>query len=113
MTDLIERELELPASPVEVWQALTDPAWLQDWLADKVELELWPGGDARFEIAGQCAQAGSRRSRHRPPAAAPGAWRSGGPGTTSPPHAWNSRSAKPRPAPDCASSRPARCTSWN
>lgn len=53
MTDLIERELELPASPVEVWQALTDPAWLQDWLADKVELELWPGGDARFEIAGQ------------------------------------------------------------
>jgi uncharacterized protein YndB with AHSA1/START domain len=50
MTDLIERELELPASPAEVWQALTDPAWLSAWLADEVALELWPGGDARFQI---------------------------------------------------------------
>lgn len=49
MTDLIERELELPASPAEVWQALTDPAWLAAWLADEVALELWPGGDARFQ----------------------------------------------------------------
>ncbi len=53
MTDLIEREVEFPASPTEVWQALTDPAWLQAWLADEVELELWPGGDARFAIAGR------------------------------------------------------------
>ena len=30
MTDLIERELELTASPAEVWQALTDPDWLSD-----------------------------------------------------------------------------------
>ena len=50
MTDLIERELELPASPAEVWQALTDPAGLAAWLADEVALELWPGGDARFRI---------------------------------------------------------------
>jgi uncharacterized protein YndB with AHSA1/START domain len=50
MTDLIERELELPASPAEVWQALTDPAWLSVWLADEVALELRPGGDARFLI---------------------------------------------------------------
>ena len=50
MTDLIERELALAASPEEVWQALTDPAWLELWLADEVALEPWPGGDARFTI---------------------------------------------------------------
>jgi uncharacterized protein YndB with AHSA1/START domain len=53
MTDLIERELELSATPAEVWLALTDPAWLQTWLADEVEIDLWPGGDARFEIGGR------------------------------------------------------------
>jgi uncharacterized protein YndB with AHSA1/START domain len=50
MADLIERELDLPASPETVWQALTDPAWLQEWLADEAELELRPGGGARFRI---------------------------------------------------------------
>jgi uncharacterized protein YndB with AHSA1/START domain len=50
MADLIERELDLPAPPEAVWQALTDPAWLQEWLADEAELELRPGGDARFRI---------------------------------------------------------------
>jgi len=48
MTDLIERELDLPASPADLWRAMTDPAWLSVWLADEVELELRPGGDARF-----------------------------------------------------------------
>jgi uncharacterized protein YndB with AHSA1/START domain len=48
MTDRIERELELPAPPDEVWQAVTDPAWLALWLADEVTLELTPGGEARF-----------------------------------------------------------------
>jgi uncharacterized protein YndB with AHSA1/START domain len=50
MTDLIERELELPAPPEAVWEVLTDPGWLQEWLADEVSLELAPGGDARFRI---------------------------------------------------------------
>jgi uncharacterized protein YndB with AHSA1/START domain len=50
--DLIKRELELDAPVTEVWQALTDPAWLESWLADAVVLELWPGGEARFQIAG-------------------------------------------------------------
>ncbi|MGI8715252.1 MAG: SRPBCC family protein [Solirubrobacteraceae bacterium] len=50
MTDLIERELELPASPGAVWAALTDPTWLTEWFADEAELELWPGGEARFTI---------------------------------------------------------------
>ncbi len=49
MTDQIERELELPASIEQAWRAMTDPAWLSFWLADEVSLELWPGGDARFE----------------------------------------------------------------
>jgi Activator of Hsp90 ATPase homolog 1-like protein len=50
VTDLIERELDLPASPTDVWRALTDPAWLAGWLADEVELELRPGGEARFRL---------------------------------------------------------------
>jgi uncharacterized protein YndB with AHSA1/START domain len=50
MTDLIHRELQLEATPAEVWEALTDPAWLQSWLADAVLLELWPGGEAQFTI---------------------------------------------------------------
>jgi uncharacterized protein YndB with AHSA1/START domain len=50
MTDLIERELELPASAADVWRAMTDPAWLARWLADEVELELTPGGQARFRV---------------------------------------------------------------
>ncbi len=53
MTDRIERELELPAAPGEVWQALTDPDWLSQWLADEVMLDLRPGGEARFRIGDQ------------------------------------------------------------
>ena len=48
MTDLIQRELDLAASPAEVWAALTNPEWLGDWLADEVAMELRPGGEARF-----------------------------------------------------------------
>ncbi len=44
MTDRIERELLLPASPEEVWDVVTGPGWL----ADEVRLDLFPGGDARF-----------------------------------------------------------------
>jgi uncharacterized protein YndB with AHSA1/START domain len=50
MTERIERELELDASPSEVWQALTDRDWLAEWLADEVFLELRPGGEARFRF---------------------------------------------------------------
>src|SRR5689334_21275610 len=48
MTDRIERELELPASPARVWQSVTDPELLAEWLADEIMLELWPGGEACF-----------------------------------------------------------------
>ncbi|MGH2913355.1 MAG: SRPBCC family protein [Solirubrobacteraceae bacterium] len=53
MTDLIRRELLLPVSPAEAWRAVTDPDQLCGWLADQVRLELWPGGDACFEIDGR------------------------------------------------------------
>jgi uncharacterized protein YndB with AHSA1/START domain len=48
MSDTIEREIELPATVQTVWQALTDPDCLSEWLADEVWLDLRPGGEARF-----------------------------------------------------------------
>jgi uncharacterized protein YndB with AHSA1/START domain len=53
VTDRIERICELDATPHAVWQALTDPEWLCDWLADEAELELVPGGEARFVVDGR------------------------------------------------------------
>jgi uncharacterized protein YndB with AHSA1/START domain len=44
MTDRVERRLLLPASPEEVWNAITGDGWL----ADEVRLDLRPGGDASF-----------------------------------------------------------------
>lgn len=49
MSERIERELWLPATPEEVWDAVTGDGWL----ADHVSLELHPGGDAEFETGGQ------------------------------------------------------------
>jgi uncharacterized protein YndB with AHSA1/START domain len=44
MSDRVERELLLPASAEELWDAVTGDGWL----ADEVELDLHPGGDASF-----------------------------------------------------------------
>jgi uncharacterized protein YndB with AHSA1/START domain len=44
MTDQIERELLLPAPPEQVWEVITGPGWL----AEDVQFELVPGGEARF-----------------------------------------------------------------
>jgi len=44
MSDRIERELELEASIDAVWSAVISDGWL----AEEVDLDLWPGGDARF-----------------------------------------------------------------
>lgn len=49
MTDRIERELWLPATPQEVWDAVTSDGWL----GERVNLELRPGGDAEFESGGE------------------------------------------------------------
>lgn len=45
MTDEVTREIELPASPEDVWGSLTDSELLSQWLADHARLDLEPGGD--------------------------------------------------------------------
>jgi uncharacterized protein YndB with AHSA1/START domain len=65
MTNRIERELELPASPERVWETLTEPDLLAEWLADEVTLDLRPGGEASFCTGGETRAGGSRRSRPR------------------------------------------------
>jgi len=44
----VTRELVLPAEPEEVWEALTSPERLAEWLANDVELDVTPGGDGVF-----------------------------------------------------------------
>ena len=48
MSDRIERDVWLPATPEAVWEAVTGDGWL----ADRVHLDLNPGGDAEFESDG-------------------------------------------------------------
>ena len=48
MTDRIERELWLPATPEAVWEAVIGDGWL----AERVRLDLRTGGDAEFETDG-------------------------------------------------------------
>jgi uncharacterized protein YndB with AHSA1/START domain len=47
MTERVERELLLPASAQDVWDAVTGDGWL----AEVVNLDLVPGGDAEFTLA--------------------------------------------------------------
>ncbi len=44
----IDRDLLVGAPPDDVWTVITGDGWL----ADQVEFELWPGGDARFSDPG-------------------------------------------------------------
>ena len=44
----IEREIVVPASPAEVWEALTEPVRLEEWFATEVELDARPGGAGVF-----------------------------------------------------------------
>ena len=45
---MIRKEIVLPASRNEVWEALTDPERLADWFANEAEVELRPGGSLAF-----------------------------------------------------------------
>jgi uncharacterized protein YndB with AHSA1/START domain len=47
MSERIEREVWLPAPPEVVWDAVTSDGWL----AERVSLDLRPGGEAQFESA--------------------------------------------------------------
>ena len=49
MTDQVQRELLLPAAPEDVWEAVIRDGWL----AEEVELDLRPGGDAYFRSSGE------------------------------------------------------------
>src|SRR5947209_3861273 len=44
MSDQVQRELELEAPPEQLWEIITG----NGWLADEVQIELAPGGEARF-----------------------------------------------------------------
>jgi uncharacterized protein YndB with AHSA1/START domain len=44
----VEREIVFPASPTEVWEALTEPERLEEWFATEVELDAQPGGEGVF-----------------------------------------------------------------
>jgi uncharacterized protein YndB with AHSA1/START domain len=45
---MIHREVVLPATREDVWEALTNPDELAEWFANDVELDLRPGGGALF-----------------------------------------------------------------
>ncbi len=44
----IQREIVLPESTADVWEALTDPRQLEEWFATEVELDARPGGEGVF-----------------------------------------------------------------
>jgi uncharacterized protein YndB with AHSA1/START domain len=47
----VTREVDLPASPEEVWEHVTESDQLGDWLEADVELEPRPGGSGSFRFA--------------------------------------------------------------
>ena len=44
----VTREIVFPASPDEVWEALTEPEQLEEWFASDVELDPREGGAGVF-----------------------------------------------------------------
>src|SRR3954452_25038768 len=44
----VEREIVVPERPSEVWESLTDPERLAEWVASGVELDARPGGKGVF-----------------------------------------------------------------
>jgi uncharacterized protein YndB with AHSA1/START domain len=44
----IEREIVFPATPAEVWEAITEAERLEEWFATEVELDPHPGGEGVF-----------------------------------------------------------------
>ena len=50
-TTEVRREVTLPLTREEAWEAISDPAELERWLAEEAELEAEPGGDVavRFD----------------------------------------------------------------
>ena len=44
----VKREIVVPESPEELWEALTEPERLEEWFASDVELDPRPGGEGVF-----------------------------------------------------------------
>ena len=54
MTDLtIEREIVIEAPAEVVWRTITEPAQIVRWFADRVEIDLRPGGAGTFVFDNQ------------------------------------------------------------
>lgn len=49
MSGVVEKELQLAASPDRVWRALTDPAELGRWFPDETDLEPVAGSSGWFD----------------------------------------------------------------
>jgi uncharacterized protein YndB with AHSA1/START domain len=47
-TDTVRREVVLPATPDEVWEAITLPEALRDWFGAEVDWDVRPGGPGQF-----------------------------------------------------------------
>ena len=47
----ITREIVLPTTREDAWDALTDPSRLEEWYANEVSLDLREGGAAEFRWA--------------------------------------------------------------
>lgn len=48
MQDTIERTIHIPADIETVWEALTTAEGIRTWFGDEAEIDLKPGGEARF-----------------------------------------------------------------
>lgn len=51
--DRVERTIELDVDAAEAWAAISDPAMLELWLADEVELRPVEGAPIRFRVEGE------------------------------------------------------------
>ena len=49
---MVARDVTLPLDRDEAWACLTEPEQLEDWFAERAELELREGGSAAFTLAG-------------------------------------------------------------
>jgi len=45
---LLRERIVFPASPAEVWEALTEPERLEEWFASEASLDARPGGEGVF-----------------------------------------------------------------
>ncbi len=49
-TDTVRREVVLPATPDEVWEAITLPEALRDWFGAEVDWDVQPGAPGQFRV---------------------------------------------------------------